>query len=60
MGDKLDAKKGEELLPGGFMTLPADMNHYAWTSAETVMQVHGDGPVDIVYVNPADDPRKTH
>jgi len=60
MGDKLDAKKGEELLPGGFMTLPPDMNHYAWTSVETVIQVHGPGPVDIIYVNPADDPRKTH
>ena len=59
MGDKLDAKKGEELLPGGFMTLPPDMNHYAWTSAETVIQVHGPGPVDIIYVNPTDDPRKT-
>jgi hypothetical protein len=34
------------------------MNHYAWTSAETVVQVHGQGPFAITYVNPADDPSK--
>jgi len=36
--------------------MPANMNHYAWTTAETIVQVHGDGPFQIVYVNPADDP----
>jgi hypothetical protein len=34
------------------------MNHYAWTSGETVVQVHGQGPFAITYVNPADDPGK--
>jgi hypothetical protein len=34
------------------------MNHYAWTSGETVVQVHGQGPFAITYVNPADDPSK--
>jgi hypothetical protein len=33
-------------------------NHFVWTSEETVVQVHGVGPQDIIYVNPADDPRK--
>ena len=45
--------------PGGFVSMPAGMNHYAWATAETVVQVHGDGPFAIVYVNPADDPSKT-
>jgi len=58
MGEKLDEKKGIELRPGGFGEAPARMNHYAWTSEETVVQVHGQGPFVLTYVNPADDPRK--
>ncbi len=34
------------------------MNHYAWVRGETVVQVHGDGPFEIVYVNLADDPTR--
>jgi anti-sigma factor ChrR (cupin superfamily) len=58
MGDKLDAQKGIALRPGGFAEAAAKMNHYAWTSGETVVQVHGQGPFSIMYVNPADDPSK--
>jgi anti-sigma factor ChrR (cupin superfamily) len=58
MGDKLDAQKGMTLRPGGFAEAAARMNHYAWTSGETVVQVHGQGPFAITYVNPADDPSK--
>ena len=32
--------------------------HYAWTSSETDVQIHGQGPVAITYVNPADHPSK--
>ena len=53
MGDKLDAQKGIALRPGGFAEAAAKMNHYAWTSGETVVQVHGQGPFSITYVNPA-------
>jgi quercetin dioxygenase-like cupin family protein len=56
MGDKLDKKNAIAVEPGGFAALPANMNHYAWASSPTVIQVHGQGPVDIIYVNPADDP----
>ena len=58
MGDRLDDKNGVELRAGGFGEAPAHMNHYAWTSDETVVQVHGQGPFAITYVNPADDPSK--
>jgi hypothetical protein len=58
MGDKLDEKKGVELRAGGFGAAPAHMNHYAWVSEDTVVQVHGQGPFSITYVNPADDPSK--
>jgi hypothetical protein len=58
MGDKFDADKGQTFVPGGFASMPAGMNHYAWATTETIVQVHGNGPFAIVYVNPADDPSK--
>jgi anti-sigma factor ChrR (cupin superfamily) len=58
MGDKLDRKNGLALQAGGFAEASAKMNHYAWTSSETVVQIHGQGPFAITYVNPADDPSK--
>ena len=60
MGDKLDEKKGVELRAGGFGAAPAHMNHYAWASEDTVVQViiMACGPFAITYVNPADDPSK--
>jgi anti-sigma factor ChrR (cupin superfamily) len=59
MGDKLDEAKGQELTAGGFAEAPPKMNHFAWTTAETVVQVHGQGPFSITYVNASDDPSKS-
>ena len=53
MGDKFDMKKGETLRVGGYFRAEKDMQHYAWTSAPTVIQIHGRGPFVINYVNPA-------
>ncbi|WP_036258484.1 cupin domain-containing protein [Methylocapsa aurea] len=58
MGDKLDASKGQGLSVGDFAEVPATMSHYAWTTGPTTIQVHGQGPVALTYVNPMDDPRK--
>ena len=58
MGDKLDISKGKALSAGGFAVAPARMNHFAWTTGETEVQVHGMGPFKLVYVDPADDPTK--
>lgn len=58
MGDKLDTEKGLLLTAGGFAEAPAKMHHYAWSTSETVVQIHGEGPFAITYVNPADDPSK--
>jgi quercetin dioxygenase-like cupin family protein len=57
-GDKLDTEKTKALPPGSTAIMPAKTNHFVWTSEETVVQVHGVGPQDIIYVNPEDDPRK--
>jgi hypothetical protein len=34
------------------------MHHYGWTTGPTVIQVHGQGPFSVNYINPADDPNK--
>jgi quercetin dioxygenase-like cupin family protein len=59
MGNKLDESKAENLSSGGFVDLPANMNHYAFMGSETVVQIDSDGPFVINYVNPADDPSKS-
>jgi quercetin dioxygenase-like cupin family protein len=58
MGDKLDKKHAQTLKAGAFLSMPAKMNHYAWATSATVIQLHGQGPLAITYVNPADDPSK--
>ncbi|HJZ90729.1 MAG TPA: cupin domain-containing protein [Gemmataceae bacterium] len=57
MGDVFDLKKGEEMPAGAYGTWPAGMKHFAWVTGETVVQLHGDGPWAIHYLNPTDDPR---
>jgi hypothetical protein len=49
---------GQAIPAGGFASVPATHPHSAWTTEETLIQVHGVGPTDITFVNPADDPRK--
>ena len=57
MGDKLDTAKGKAFTAGGFIFFPAKMHHFAWASEDTIIQINGDGPWDINYIDPADDPR---
>jgi uncharacterized RmlC-like cupin family protein len=60
MGDKLDENKGDAVKAGGFVQVAKGMQHYAWFTEESVIQVHGNGPSGITYVNPTDDPRKSN
>lgn len=58
MGEKFE-KAGMKTLPaGGYALLPADMRHFAMATTATTIQVHGQGPFVLNYVNPADDPSK--
>ena len=57
MGDKLDRRASQALEPGGFVSLPSKMHHFAWTAVPTIVQVSLEGPFDIFYVNPADNPQ---
>ena len=59
MGDKLakGAAANKTLAVGGYALMPANMNHFAYTTAETTIVLYGTGPVEFKYVNPGDDPR---
>jgi Domain of unknown function (DUF4437) len=57
-GDTMDKAHAHALGVGGFHYLPATAHHYAFTNTPTVLQIHGEGPFDITYINPADDPSK--
>lgn len=56
-GEALDRSSAKELPAGSFGYWPAGMKHTAWSRGNTVIQLHGIGPWQINYVNPADDPR---
>jgi len=59
MGDKADAKMAKAVKRDGFHYLPAKQHHYAYTrGAATVVQINGEGPFDITYLDPKDDPSK--
>jgi hypothetical protein len=58
MGDKLDKSHAHALSSGGYHYLPAKAHHYAFTKVATILQVSGEGPFDINYLNPADNPEK--
>jgi quercetin dioxygenase-like cupin family protein len=59
VGETFDAQAGQALPAGGFVSIPPSHAHYAWAGdRETIVQVHGMGPTDLIFFNPADDPRK--
>jgi hypothetical protein len=55
MGDTMDAP-AHNLDAGAFHFLPGKMHHAAEAKGEVVIQLNGNGPFDIHYLNPADDP----
>ena len=58
LGDNVDAKQAKGLPAGGFHFLPASQHHYAFSKGPAVVQLNGNGPFDITYLNPADDPQQ--
>jgi len=58
-GEKFDIGKGQILKAGSLFVLKAGHPHFVWTTnEETVVQIVYNGPTGIVFINPADDPRK--
>ena len=58
MGDNATAAAAHLLKAGGYHFLPGKAHHYAFTKSPTVVQVQSEGPFDINYINPADNPDK--
>ena len=57
MGDSVNRRAAMVLGPEGFVTAPAQAHHFAIAARRTVVQVTGEGPFAITYMNAADDPR---
>ena len=57
MGDKPNDAFMKEMSAGGYTALPAGMVHYAKSKVDSIVQIDSEGPFQINYVNPADDPR---
>lgn len=58
MGEKFDEKSMQEMTPGSYVVLPANMAHFAkGAGKDSVVQIDSEGPFQINYVNPSDDPR---
>src|SRR6201984_2705479 len=58
MGDQFDTNKMNAFITGSFAFLDPNMHHYALATGETIVQVHGQSPLQFNYVNPDDDPSK--
>jgi Domain of unknown function (DUF4437) len=57
-GENVDRASLQPLPPASFVHLPAGMPHYAFAEVESIVQINGIGPFDVVYIDPKDDPRK--
>jgi quercetin dioxygenase-like cupin family protein len=58
MGDAANTATAKAMPAGSFAKMPKEMRHYALAKGETVIQIYGDGPFVVNYVNPKDDPSK--
>ncbi len=57
MGERFDRSAARKLVAVSFGYWPAGTRHFAWAEGETILQLHGQGPWTITYVNAGDDPR---
>ena len=58
MGETFDQAKAKTLPAGSFFYMPPETAHFVWVEGETIVQITGEGPWGITYLNPADDPRQ--
>ncbi len=58
IGERFDISKTQPLNAGDYVHLPKGVPHFDVIKGETILYVHGIGPVEFNWVNPADDPAK--
>jgi hypothetical protein len=57
MGDDVELEKGTPLAHGGFGSMPAKMHHWYVAQSPFVVLIEGEGPFDVNFIHPEDDPR---
>ena len=58
MGDAHSDAALHDFPVGSFVKMPKQMRHFASAKGEVIVQIYGQGPFVVNYVNPADDPSK--
>jgi quercetin dioxygenase-like cupin family protein len=58
MGETADQSKAQPLPAGSFFALPPGTAHYVFVNEETIVQISTNGPWELNYINPEDDPRQ--
>jgi hypothetical protein len=53
MGETFDQAKARALPAGAFMFMAPQIAHFAWMQGDTIVQLTGEGPWGITYLNPA-------
>jgi hypothetical protein len=56
LGEKRNDPSMHALTAGSFTVMPKTGRHYATAKGETIVQIYGQGPFVVNYVNPADKP----
>lgn len=50
-GDRFEKKNYHAMSAGSFIIIPTDTPLYFWTQEKTVLQFHGIGPINFIYMN---------
>ncbi len=56
-GEQFDASKLQEMKVGAHAMMPAGVRHFSLTKADNVIELFGEAPFVVNFVNPEDDPR---
>jgi hypothetical protein len=56
-GEQFDASKLQEMKVGAPAVMPAEVRHFSLSKADNVIELFGEAPFVVNFVNPEDDPR---
>ena len=56
VGEEFENSRLKDLVPETYAFMPKQVPHFAYSKGETIAQVHGIGPFQTIWVNPADVP----
>jgi hypothetical protein len=56
-GEQFDSSKLKEMKLGAHAMMPAGVRHFSLTKADNVIELFGEAPFVVNFVNPEDDPR---